>query len=502
MAALNRINVLARHLQPPSEESRFTVVDTAATKGNEKDNKNKLTILDNRTGKTYEIPIQNHTINATLLKKIEADGEGLMSYDPAFQNTAVVTSRITFIDGDKGILRYRGYPIEQLAEQSSFLEVAFLLINGNLPVKRQLDDWSEKIMTHTYIHENLVSLMKTFRYDAHPMGMLISTMAALGTFYPEANPALRGSDIFKNERVRNKQIYRIIGKLPTIAACAWRHRIGRPYNEPGANLTYTGNFLYMLDKLSEVKYHPNPTLERALEIMFILHADHELNCSTAAMRHISSAMSDPYTAVAGAAGALYGPLHGGANEAVLDMLEQIGTVENVPKFIQDVKSRKQKLMGFGHRIYKNYDPRAKIIRRTAYEVFDILGKEPLIEVATALEEAALNDEYFISRKLYPNVDFYSGLIYKAMGFPKDMFPVLFTIPRAVGWLAHWIEHHEDKETKIYRPRQVYLGEDVRPYVPLDSREELDVRSQDSYSSNTAKRMHLQLLRKHKNPKKI
>lgn len=478
----------------------MVVVETAA-KGNEKDNKNKLTILDNRTGKSYEIPVLHHTINATHLKKIEADGEGLMSYDPAFQNTAVVTSRITFIDGDKGILRYRGYPIEQLAEQSSFLEVAFLLINGNLPSKRQLDDWGEKIMTHTYLHENLVSLMKTFRYDAHPMGMLISTMAALGTFYPEANPALRGSDIFKNERVRNKQIYRIIGKLPTIAACAWRHRIGRPYNEPGANLTYTGNFLYMLDKLSEVKYHPNPTLERALEIMFILHADHELNCSTAAMRHISSAMSDPYTAVAGAAGALYGPLHGGANEAVLDMLEQIGTVENVPQFIQDVKSRKQKLMGFGHRIYKNYDPRAKIIRQTAYEVFDILGKEPLIEVATALEKAALSDEYFISRKLYPNVDFYSGLIYKAMGFPKDMFPVLFTIPRAVGWLAHWIEHHEDKETKIYRPRQVYLGEDVRPYVPLDSRHEPEVRSQESYSSNTAKRMHLQLLRKHKNPKK-
>jgi len=376
-----------------------------------------------------------------------------------------------------------------LAEKSSFLEVAFLLINGNLPSKSQLEVWNEKIMTHTYLHENLISMMKTFRYDAHPMGMLISTVAALGTFYPEANPALRGSDIFKNERVRNKQIFRIVGKLPTIAACAWRHRIGRPYNEPSANLSYTENFLYMMDRLSEVKYKPNPVLARALDIMFILHADHELNCSTAAMRHISSSMTDPYTAVAGAAGALYGPLHGGANEAVLDMLEEIGKVENVPDFIEVVKNKKKKLMGFGHRIYKNYDPRAKIIRRTAYEVFEVLGREPLIEVATALEQAALKDEYFITRKLYPNVDFYSGLIYKAMGFPKDMFPVLFTIPRAVGWLAHWIEHHEDPETKIYRPRQIYLGLDERPYVPMDQRSEPKVRSQDVYSSGTAKRMH-------------
>jgi len=499
MAALNRLNVLARHLQPSTDvASGLTAEDTAQNKDDIKNNKNRLSVVDNRTGKTYEIPIKNNTINALALKQIsDTDGEGLMSYDPAFQNTAVVTSRITYIDGDKGILRYRGYPIEEIAEKSTFLEVAFLLINGSLPDKKHLDDWSEKIMTHTYIHENLVSMMKTFRYDAHPMGMLISSIAALGTFYPEANPALRGSDIFKNERFRNKQIYRIIGKLPTIAACAWRHRIGRPYNEPGSNLSYTGNFLYMLDKLSEVKYHPNPVLERALEIMFILHADHELNCSTAAMRHISSSMADPYTAVAGAAGALYGPLHGGANEAVLHMLEEIGTIDKVPQFIQDVKARKKMLMGFGHRIYKNYDPRAKLIRKTAYEVFEVLGREPLIEVATALEAAALSDEFFITRKLYPNVDFYSGLIYKAMGFPTDMFPVLFTIPRAVGWLAHWIEHHEDKETKIYRPRQVYLGEDVRPYVPIENRPESNaVRSQDSYSSNTAKRMHLQMLRQH------
>jgi citrate synthase len=476
-------------LQPSADEGASPIAAeyTAATS----DKKQTITVTDNRTGKQYEIPIKNGTLNALAFREVSAatGDNGLMLYDPAFQNTAVVKSRITYIDGDAGILRYRGIPIEELAERSTFLEVAFLLINGNLPSKSQLERWSEKVMTHTYIHENLISMMKTFRYDAHPMGMLISTVAAMGTFYPEANPALNGSDIFKNERIRNKQIFRIIGKLPTIAACAWRHRIGRPYNEPAANLSYTENFLYMLDRLSEVKYKPNPVLARALEIMFILHADHELNCSTAAMRHISSAMSDPYTAVAGAAGALYGPLHGGANEAVLDMLEEIGSVANVPSFIEGVKAKKKKLMGFGHRIYKNYDPRAKIIRKTAYEVFDVLGREPLIEVATALEQAALKDEYFISRKLYPNVDFYSGLIYKAMGFPKDMFPVLFTIPRAVGWLAHWIEHHEDPETKIYRPRQVYLGEDKRPYVPIDQRTEPGVRNQDLYSSGTAKRMH-------------
>jgi citrate synthase len=484
--ATNRLSVLARHLQPDNASSTIVANTTAVD-----DKKQTVTVIDNRTGKRFEVPIKNGTLSALAFREVSAvpGDNGLMLYDPAFQNTAVVTSRITYIDGDAGILRYRGIPIEQLAEKSTFLEVAFLLINGNLPTKGQLDRWNEKIMTHTYIHENLISMMKTFRYDAHPMGMLISSVAALGTFYPEANPALNGSDIFKNERIRNKQIFRIIGKLPTIAACAWRHRIGRPYNEPAANLSYTENFLYMLDRLSEVKYKPNPVLARALEVMFILHADHELNCSTAAMRHISSAMSDPYTAVAGAAGALYGPLHGGANEAVLDMLEEIGSVENVAKFIEGVKTKKKKLMGFGHRIYKNYDPRAKIIRQTAYEVFDVLGREPLIEVATALEQAALKDEYFISRKLYPNVDFYSGLIYKAMGFPKDMFPVLFTIPRAVGWLAHWIEHHEDPETKIYRPRQVYLGEDIRPYVPLNERAESQVRSQELYSSGTAKRMH-------------
>eukprot|EP01111_Echinosteliopsis_oligospora_P004147 TRINITY_DN1656_c0_g1_i1.p1 TRINITY_DN1656_c0_g1~~TRINITY_DN1656_c0_g1_i1.p1 ORF type:complete len:496 (-),score=153.27 TRINITY_DN1656_c0_g1_i1:70-1557(-) len=495
---MNRISVLAKQLAPLSVEDEINLEAVSTAAKTEEKSKDTLTVTDNRTGKSYTIPIKNHTINATALKQISFDNEGIMSYDPAFQNTAVVTSRITYIDGDKGILRYRGYPIEELAEKSTFLEVAFLLINGSLPSKSQLDVWNSNIMTHTYLHENLVSMMRTFRYDAHPMGMLISTISALGTFYPEANPALAGDGIFKNERIRNKQVYRIIGKLPTIAACAWRHRVGRPYNEPVAHLSYTENFLYMLDRLSGVPFKPNPVLARALEIMFILHADHELNCSTAAMRHISSSVADPYTAVAGAAGALYGPLHGGANEAVLHMLEEIGTVDNVAAFIEGVKGRKKKLMGFGHRIYKNYDPRAKIIRRTAYEVFEVLGQEPLIEVASKLEKAALEDEYFISRKLYPNVDFYSGLIYKAMGFPKDMFPVLFTIPRAVGWMAHWIEHQEDPETKIYRPRQVYLGSDERPYVPMEARGgDAAVRSQDYYSSGTAKRVHLHEKKKSK-----
>ncbi|EFA86430.1 citrate synthase [Heterostelium album PN500] len=487
MSHLGRINNLVNHLMVEDVEEDQDELHLNNVSGKVK--KDSITVTDNRTGKTYNVPIKDLTINALAFREVSetAGDNGLMVYDPGFQNTAVVTSTITYIDGDKGILRYRGYPIEELAERSSFLEVAYLLINGNLPNKVQLDSWSNRIMTHTFLHENLVGMMKTFRYDAHPMGMLISTVAALGTFYPEANPALVGQDIFKSESVRNKQILRIVGKLPTIAACAWRHRIGRPYNTPVNHLGYTENFLYMLDKLSEQDYKPNPVLCRALEILFILHADHELNCSTAAMRHIASSGTDPYTSVAGAAGALYGPSHGGANEAVLDMLQQIGAKDNVPQFIADVKAKKKKLMGFGHRIYKNYDPRAKIIRRVAYEVFDSLGKEPLIEVATELEKQALNDEYFIQRKLYPNVDFYSGLIYKAMGFPTDMFPVLFTIPRAVGWLAHWIEHCEDPETKIYRPRQVYKGEWFRNYVPIEGRPPAKVRSQDFYSSSTTKR---------------
>lgn len=495
MIPTTRLAVINSHLRSSVQQSPIqseTVAASPAKKDQEKDTKSSkgtLTVTDNRTGKSYEFPIKDGTVSALLLRKVSAvpGDNGLMSYDPGFQNTANVTSRITFIDGDTGILRYRGYPIEVLAEKSNFLEVAYLLVNGNLPSSAQYKEWTKSIMTHTFIHENLISLMKTFRYDAHPMGMIISTIAALGTFYPEANPALRGEGVFKNNRIRNKQMFRIIGKVPTIAACAWRHRIGRPYNEPINELSYTENFLYMLDRLSETNYKPNPVLTRALEILFILHADHEMNCSTAAMRHIASSGADPYTAVAGAAGALYGPLHGGANEAVLHMLEEIGTVENVPKFIEEVKAKKKKLMGFGHRIYHNYDPRAKIIRKVAYEVFDSLGKEPLIEVATELERRALADEYFVSRKLYPNVDFYSGLIYKAMGFPTDMFPVLFTIPRVVGWLAHWIESLDDPETKIYRPRQVYLGEEIREYQPIETRVDAKVRGQDYYSSSISTR---------------
>jgi citrate synthase len=353
-------------------------------------------------------------------------------------NTASATSRITFIDGSKGILLYRGYPIEQLAERSSFLECSYLLIYGALPSQAQLDYFVDRVMKHTFIHEDLANMMSSFRFNAHPMGMLISTVAAMSTLHPEANPALAGQDVYKNIDIRNKQIHRLIGTIPTISAFAYRHRIGREYVKPSFNsLSYCENFLYMLDHLSNPNYRPHPRLARALDILFILHADHEMNCSTAAMRHLASSGVDVYTCVAGSAAALYGPLHGGANEAVLRMLEKIGSVDKIPEFIEKVKSKKVRLMGFGHRIYKNYDPRAKIVRQIADEVFKIVGKEPLIEVAVALEKIALEDPYFVQRKLYPNVDFYSGLIYRAMGFPTDMFPVLFTIPRTAGWLAHW-----------------------------------------------------------------
>jgi citrate synthase len=486
-SALERIQVLSSHLLGPQTQE-IDRCDTAGTgekeKENQKERKDTLTITDNRSGKSVELKVKNDTINASELKKVlSAEGTPLMSYDPAYLNTAVASSRISFIDGDRGILEYRGYPIEQLAEQSTFTEVAYLLIHGELPSKDQLEAWNTRIMTHTYIHENLMEMMKTFRYDAHPMGMLISCVAALSTFYPEANAALRGTDIYKSARIRNKQIYRLIGKLPTIAACAYRHRIGRPYNQPRSNLSYAENFLYMLDSLNDTNYRPHPRLARALDIMFILHAEHEMNCSTAAMRHITSSLADPYVSVAGAAAALFGPLHGGANEAVLRMLESIGNVSNVAQFIEEVKAKRKLLFGFGHRVYHNYDPRAKIIRRTAYEVFDIMGKEPLVEVAIALEKAALSDDYFISRKLYPNVDFYSGLIYKAMGFPTDMFPVLFCIPRAVGWLAHWLEQLDDPENKIARPRQVYTGHARREYVPLDGRGGDNLKKLDMYSSS-------------------
>ncbi|TPX55492.1 hypothetical protein PhCBS80983_g05273 [Powellomyces hirtus] len=430
-----------------------------------------LTVLDNRTGKTYEVPITDGTIKATDFQKIkDGPNPGLRLFDPAYQNTAVCRSTICDIDGDRGILRYRGYPIEELAEKSTFLEVSYLLIYGELPTTAQLDMWTGQVMRHTFIHTRVQELMKSFNYDAHPMGMFISSVAAMSTFHPEANPALAGNDIYKNNvRVRNKQILRLMGKIPTVAASCYRHRIGRDFNAPRNDLSYTENFLYMMDHLSEKNYKPNPKLAKALDVLFILHADHELNCSTAAMRHIGSSLVDPYSAVAGAAAALYGPLHGGANEAVLRMLEDIGTVEKVSGFLEEVKQRKRKLMGFGHRVYKNYDPRAKIIRKIAYEVFEVCGKEPLIEVAIELEKRALADEFFTAKKLYPNVDFYSGLIYKAMGFPTDFFPVLFAIPRVAGWLAHWVESIDDKDAKIWRPRQVYTGEGRRAYVPVDAR---------------------------------
>ncbi|KAL7754088.1 hypothetical protein RI367_000068 [Sorochytrium milnesiophthora] len=445
--------------------SKFMVLPTAKEA-------ESLTVIDNRSGSVYQVPIKEGTVRAVEFQRMTktAGGEGIRIYDPAYVNTAVARSKITEIDGDAGILRYRGYPIEQLAEKSSYLEVTYLLIYGELPTKAQFAHFEREIMHHTFVHVKMAGLMGSFNYDSHPMGMFIATVAAMSTFDPSGNPALAGSNIYiQDKQLRNKQIFRLLGKVPTIAAMAYRHRIGRPYNYPQEGMSYTENFLYMMDHLSEPNYKPNPKLAKALDILFILHADHELNCSTAAMRHIGSSLVDPYNAVAGAAAALYGPLHGGANEAVVRMLESIGKVENVPAFLAAVKRREKKLMGFGHRIYRNYDPRATLIRKTAYEVFEVVGREPLIEVAQALEKAALEDDYFITRKLYPNVDFYSGLIYKAMGFPLDFFPVLFAIPRMAGWLAHWCESLDDPEAKIWRPRQIYTGEGKRSYVPIEAR---------------------------------
>ena len=424
-----------------------------------------LTITDNRTGKSYEIPINDETVKALDLRQIKIDSEdfGLMTYDPAFMNTASCRSSITFIDGDKGILEYRGYPIEQLAEKSTYLEVAYLLLHGELPTAEQLEQWQYTITHHTILNENFKRLIDSFRYNAHPMGRLIASVAALGTFYPESK------NIF-DPGVREKQIERIIAKIITIAAFNYRNTIGMPYSYPDNDLSYPGNFLNMMFKMTEVKYTPNPALERALEILFILHADHEQNCSTNAMRAVGSSHVDPYSAVAAAAAALYGPLHGGANEAVLQMLSEIGSVKNVPDFIQRVKSGEgTRLMGFGHRVYKNYDPRAKIIKKAAYEVFEVTGKNPLLDIALELERIALEDEYFVKRKLYPNVDFYSGLIYQAMRFPTEMFTVLFAIPRVSGWLAQWQEMLGDPDQKIARPRQIYTGAGRRDYVDIDQR---------------------------------
>ena len=422
-----------------------------------------LTITDNRTGKKYEIPIRNGAIKATDLFQIKvAEDDGLVSYDPGFMNTASCQSKITYIDGDKGILRYRGYPIEQLAEKSNYLETAYLILHGELPTPSQLADWTHNITYHSIIHENIKKLIDGFHHDAHPMGILVSTVAALSTFYPGAKK------IF-DPQSRRDQTYRLISKMPTLAGFAYRHSLGLPYSYPDNDLSYTGNFLNMLFKMTELKYKPNPVLERALDILFILHADHEQNCSTNAMRGVGSSQVDPYSAVAAAAAALYGPLHGGANEAVLRMLMEIGSKDKVPEFIKKVKGGEGRLMGFGHRVYKNYDPRATIIKQVADQVFEVKGRNPLLDIALELERIALEDGYFIQRKLYPNVDFYSGLIYQSMGLPMDMFPVLFAIPRTSGWIAQWAEMLTDADQKLARPKQIYLGADTRDYVPMEKR---------------------------------
>ena len=422
-----------------------------------------LTVIDNRTGKQYEIPIHNGAIKATDLFQIKVnEDDGLVSYDPGFMNTASCQSKITYIDGDKGILRYRGYPIEQIAEKSTYLETAYLILNGELPTESQLADFTRDVTFHSIIHENIKRLIDEFRHDAHPMGILVSTVGALSTFYPDAKK------IF-DKKSRAVQTYRLISKMPTLAAFAYRHSLGFPYAYPDNDLSYTGNFLNMLFKMTELKYKPHPVLERALDVLFILHADHEQNCSANAMRSVGSSQVDPYSAAAAAAAALYGPLHGGANEAVLRMLMEIGSKDKVRDFIKKVKGGEGRLMGFGHRVYKNYDPRARIIKQIADQVFEVMGRNPLLDIALELERIALEDEYFIRRKLYPNVDFYSGLIYQSMGLPMDMFPVLFAIPRTSGWIAQWEEMLTDPDQKLARPKQVYLGAETRDYVPMEKR---------------------------------
>jgi len=426
---------------------------------------NSLTITDNRTGKSYEVPINEETIRATDLRKIKVNDDdfGMMTYDPAFMNTAACRSAITFIDGDKGILEYRGYPIEQLAEHSTYLETSWLLLNGELPTKEELAEWTHTITYHTFINENLKGVLDSFRYNAHPMGMLIAMISALGTFYPEAK------NIF-DEEVRKRQIERLIAKMITIAGFGYRHMVGMPYVYPDNELSYPANFLNMMYRTTELKYEPDPALVHALDVLFILHADHEQNCSTSTMRVVGSSHVDPYSAVAAACAALYGPLHGGANEQVIRMLTEIGSTQNIPAFIEKVKKGEGvKLMGFGHRVYKNFDPRATIIKKAAYDVFKVTGMNPLLDIALELERIALADEYFIKRKLYPNVDFYSGLIYQAMKFPMDMFPVLFAIPRVSGWLAQWGEMLNDADQKIARPRQIFTGSPRRDYKGIEKR---------------------------------
>jgi citrate synthase len=434
-----------------------------------------LTVTDNRTGKSYTLAVERGAIHASDLSQIKTgpDDAGIVSYDPSFGNTAACKSKIGYIDGDKGILRYRGYPIEELAEKSSYLEVAYLIVKGELPTASRFAMWQHNIKTHTLVHENLKRFMEGFRYDAHPMGILIATVGALSTFYPEARHV---NDV----HARRMQTRRLIGKMPTIAAFAFRHSRGQPYVYPDNELSYTGNFLNMLLKMTELRYKPDPVLEKALDILFILHADHEQNCSTSTMRVVGSSLADPYSCVSAAAAALSGPRHGGANEEVVHMLHEIGSKERIPELIKQVKAGERRLMGFGHRVYKNYDPRAKIIRKIAHEVFEVTGKNPLIDIAVELEHIALQDDYFVKRKLYPNVDFYSGIIYEAMGFPMEMFPVLFAIPRTAGWMAQWAELLIDEEQRIARPKQIYTGYDARGYVPIEQRdergaEELEVR---------------------------
>ena len=428
------------------------------------DSRDSLSVTDNRTGEEYELEITDGTVKAMDLRQIKVSDEdfGLMTYDPAFTNTASCRSEITYIDGEAGVLEYRGYPIEQLCEQATYLEVAYLLVYGELPTQSELDGWVHEITIHTYVHENIKAFIQGFRYDAHPMGMLLSCVGALSTFYP-------GASQIDDDEERRMATIRLIAKVPTLAAFAYRHNLGLPYIYPDNDLSYPGNFLSMLYKMTEVKYEPDPRLERALDVLWILHADHEQNCSTSAVRSVGSSEVDPYSAVAAGVGALYGPLHGGANEAVLRMLNEIETVENIPDFLAGVKEGKQKLMGFGHRVYKNFDPRATIIKKNVEEVFEVTGMNPKLEIAVELEKRALDDDYFTSRKLYPNVDFYSGLIYEALKIPTDMFTVMFAIPRTSGWMAQWLEMSADEETKIARPRQIFTGARERDYVPISER---------------------------------
>ncbi|KAL2316787.1 hypothetical protein Fmac_030663 [Flemingia macrophylla] len=480
--ARGRLAMLSAHLLPsePAVDDVFCPLPLSAQLSSANFN-GTLTVIDDRTGKNYHLQIsKDGTLKASDLKKISVgkNDKGLKLYDPGYLNTAPVRSAISFIDGDEGILRYRGYPIEELAEKSTFIEVSYLIMYGSLPSESQLAEWEFAVSQHSAVPQGVLDIIQSMPHDAHPMGVLVNSMSALSIFHPDANPALRGLDIYNSKEIRDKQITRVIGKITTIAAAVYLRMAGRPPVLPSNNLSYTENFLYMLDSLYNLyhacfsgnrSYKPNPRLTRALDIIFILHAEHEMNCSTSAVRHLSSSGVDVYTAIAGAVGALYGPLHGGANEAVLKMLSEIGTVEKIPEFIEGVKARKRKLSGFGHRVYKNYDPRAKVLRKLAEEVFSIVGRDPLIEVAVALEKVALSDEYFIKRKLYPNVDFYSGLIYRAMGFPPEYFTVLFAIPRMAGYLAHWRESLDDPDTKIMRPQQVYIGEWLLHYTPVNER---------------------------------